>query len=1038
MFKKTVTFRAAIFVVFAALVVESSTAQVKNAWENPELVHINREAPHATFIPYADAGSVMKDEASASPWYQSLNGTWKFRYSERHTERPVDFFSEGLNTSGWSDLAVPSNWEVAGFGIPIYTNIKYPFPKNPPFIGGDNPVGSYRKTFTVPDNWDGRQVFISFGSISGCAFIYLNGKEVGMSKVAKSPAEFNITPFLKKGSNTLAVQVFRWHDGSYLEDQDFWRLSGIEREVFIYSLPSLAIRDFFIRADLDNNYKNGLFNTEVTLKNFSGGPVTPTLSIRLLDRQGKTIFTQKKKVEVADSSLTVNFSGMVKSPLKWSAEFPNLYNCIISLDNGMYAGAKTGFRRVEIRNAQLLVNGTRVMVRGVNRHEHDDVLGHVPSVQTMLKDLKLMKELNINSVRTSHYPNDPLWYKLCDEYGMYLVDEANIETHGMGVEFQGTYNRAVHPAYLPQWRNAHLDREYRLVETDKNHPSVIIWSLGNEAGNGPVFKEAYQWIKSRDSSRPIQFEQAGEDSNTDIVCPMYPRMEDMKAYAAAAGKTRPYIMCEYSHAMGNGNGNFKEYWDVIRSSKNMQGGFIWDWVDQGLRTKDLNGKTFWAYGGDLGSFYWQHDENGVADGLLSSDRTPDPGAWEVKKGYQPVNFRAVDLQKGTIAVENSYDFTDLSAFDFKWVLLQDGLPVANGAFEVTAPPHTEKQVTVPLPVRQVVSGHEYYLDVYAFTKNESALVAKGYEQAREQFLLDGNYFTKAPKAGNALVYTSANDTVRFQSGDIKGAISLRNGRFISYSKGDLKFPAFPRPSFWRAPTDNDFGSDFQVHSGIWKNAGTDPVLKGHEVRSDSTSITVVFNYNLSIGIPYTVAYRINDDGSVTVTSSIDFTGRELPELPRFGMSMVLPPSFDSLRYYGRGPWENYSDRHDASFIGMYQDNVHNQYYKGYIRPQESGYKTDVRWLTLTDKNGHGFRFEGLQPICFSAIDHSLESLDPGMTKKQQHPTDLPPEKDLYLHIDLAQRGVGGDNSWGAKPHDAFRLLAKKYSYSYTISLLNGK
>ncbi|RYY54063.1 MAG: DUF4981 domain-containing protein [Chitinophagaceae bacterium] len=1040
-------------VSLAFLFVSYSQAQQRNAWENPSFVDLNKEAPHATAIPYADAASVIKDEAAVSPWYQSLNGTWKFRYSERVSERPLDFYKEGLAVNDWPDINVPSNWEVAGFGIPIYTNIKYPFPKNPPFIGGDNPVGTYRREFTVPDNWDGRQVFLHFGSISGCAFVYINGREVGMSKVAKSPAEFNISPFLRKGKNTLSVQVIRWHDGSYLEDQDFWRLSGIERDVFLYSLPSLAIRDFFIRSDLDATYKNGIFSTEVKLRNFSGKRLATGVTVSLVDKNGRTIFSQTKKIIAADSVALVDFKTTVKNPARWTAETPNLYSCVISLDNGMYAGAKTGFRKIEIKNAQLLVNGVRILVRGVNRHEHDDVLGHVPSRETMLKDLKLMKELNINSVRTSHYPNDPLWYKLCDEYGMYLVDEANIESHGMGVEFQGTYDRSKHPAYLPEWRDSHMDREYRLVETDKNHPSIIIWSLGNEAGNGPVFREAYQWIKQRDNSRPIQFEQAGEDSNTDIICPMYPGMDEMKAYASAPGKTRPYIMCEYSHAMGNGNGNFREYWDIIRNSKNMQGGFIWDWVDQGLRTKDATGKTFWAYGGDLGSFYWQHDENGVADGILSSDRTPDPGAWEVKKGYQPINFQAVDALHGKIRIENSFGFTNLSDYTFQWQVLLNGRDLGSNTFKVDLEPGRSKEIQLQLETYQTGPGLEYHLNLYAFTSRATALLGEGYEQAREQLKMSGDFFRidtnrntlsgsywheeeeASRQAGYILRHSQSADTLSFTSGDISGSINLRTGKFIYYKKGDLKFPAFPQPFFWRAPTDNDFGSDFQVHSGIWRSAHIDPLLESHKVTNDEMGILVQFNYRLSTGIPYTASYHINEDGSVTVTSSMDMGDRVMPELPRFGMSMILPPRFDSLRYYGRGPWENYSDRHEASFIGTYSDNTRNQFYTGYIRPQESGYKTDVRWFTLTDSTGHGFRFRGSQPICFSAIDHSPESLDPGGTKKQQHPTNLPPEKNIYLSVDLAQRGVGGDNSWGAQPHDPFRLLAKKYSYSYTISFV---
>ena len=590
----------------------------RNDWENPRLYEENKEAPHATFMLFNNSRDVVADDYNRSPYFHSLNGTWKFTYADKCSDRPLDFYRENRSAKSWADIPVPSNWELKGFGIPVYTNITYPFPRNPPYVGENNPVGTYRKEFVVPAGWSGKEVMLHFGSISGCAFIYLNGKKLGITKAAKTPAEFTITPLLHKGINTLAVQVFRWHDGSYLEDQDFWRLSGIERDVYLYALPTQSIWDFFLQPDLDSSYTNGRFSATVTLRRFHKQPAgKAVLSLTLLDKTGKSIFNSRQQLEATGDSLqTVSFSGTIPQVLKWSEETPSLYDCIISLNNGkeeetVYAGAKIGFRKVEIKNARLLVNGMPVYIRGVNRHEHDDVNGHVPLKETMLKDIRLMKQFNINAVRCSHYPNDPQWYKLCDQYGIYLVDEANIESHGMGAEFQAWFDRSKHVAYLPEWAPAHTDREKRMVERDKNHPSVIIWSLGNECGNGPVFHDAYRWIKARDASRPVQFEQAGEDWNTDIVCPMYPSIGHMRKYGNDIGKKRPYIMCEYAHAMGNSNGNFREYWDIINASANMQGGFIWDWVDQGLKTKDANGKTFWAYGGDLGGFYQQNDENGV-------------------------------------------------------------------------------------------------------------------------------------------------------------------------------------------------------------------------------------------------------------------------------------------------------------------------------------------------------------------------------------------------------------------------------------------
>ncbi|RYY23801.1 MAG: beta-galactosidase, partial [Chitinophagaceae bacterium] len=667
------TIQAGLFLLMSISVFAQSK---NNDWENPSLYEQNKEAPHAGFMLFNNPQDVISDDYSRSPYYRSLNGNWKFIYTDKYADRVQDFYRDDLNITKWSEIAVPSNWEVKGFGIPIYTNITYPHPKNPPFIGPDNPVGTYRKEFEIPADWNEREVILYFGSISGCAFVYVNGQKVGMTKASKTAAEFNVSRYLRKGKNLLAVQVFRWHDGSYLEDQDFWRLSGIERDVYLYAVPKQSIWDFFLQPDLDQQYKNGLFSADITVRNYQVNTGKKgTINLSLVDASGKTVLKLEQKFSATGDSLqTFTVKGKVANVRKWSGESPDLYDCIITLkdDQGAttYTGAKVGFRKVEIKNAQLMVNGAPLIVRGVNRHEHDDVTGHTTTKELMLKDIRLMKELNVNAVRCSHYPNDPLWYKLCDQYGIYLVDEANIETHGMGAEFQAWFDKSKHPAYLPEWAPAHMDREKRMVERDKNHASVIIWSLGNECGNGPVFHDAYKWIKQRDASRPVQFEQAGEDWNTDIVCPMYPSIRNMNRYAADSAKKRPYIMCEYAHAMGNSNGNFREYWNIIGTAEHMQGGFIWDWVDQGLKTKDDNGKTFWAYGGDLGGFYWQNDENGVADGILSSDRTPDPGAYEVKKVYQPVAFTAKDLAKGKIIVKNLFAFTDLSQYDFKWELFE--------------------------------------------------------------------------------------------------------------------------------------------------------------------------------------------------------------------------------------------------------------------------------------------------------------------------------------------------------------------------------
>lgn len=1039
-FKRSVCLYAGLLLT----VLPGMTQPGNNDWENPLLYEVNKEAPHASFMLFGNSQDVMKDNYSASPYYQSLNGTWKFIYADKQADRVKDFYRNDLDEKNWSYMAVPSNWELKGFGTPIYTNIVYPYPKNPPFIGENNPVGTYRREFTIPESWGDKEVLLHFASISGCAFVYVNGQKAGMTKAAKTPAEFNITKYLNKGKNLLAVQVFRWHDGSYLEDQDFWRLSGIERDVFLFAMPKQTVWDFFIKADLDNNYKNGLFSADISLRNFSGNTTNAgTVQIELRDKDGKKIYAQEKKYTAG--AVSASFSGKIANPEKWTAETPYLYDCIITHTDGngniTYTGTKVGFRRVEIKNARLLVNGVAVNVHGTNRHEHDDVLGHVPTRELILKDIQLMKQHNINAIRLSHYPNDPMMYKLADEYGMYIVDEANIESHGLGASQQGPFDTAKHVAYLPEWAPAHLDRHRRMVERDKNHPSVIIWSLGNECGNGPVFHDAYKWIKERDNTRPVQFEQAGEDWNTDIVCPMYPRVSRMQQYAADSSKKRPYIMCEFSHAMGNSNGNFQKYFDVIRASKNMQGGFIWDWVDQGFRQTNTSGGTYWGYGGDLGSYHLWNDENFCANGLIAANRTVHPGLMEVKKVYQQILFTSSDITNGKIMVRNIYGFTNLSDFDFAYHLLKDGEIIHEGRFTVAARPGEEKEVLLDIPATKISAAGEYYVNVYAYVSQRSAtaLLAAGHEVAREQFKLAGDYYAGDKKKPGVLTIQKTTEKLVFQSGDISGEIDLKQGivRRFQHRNG-MKLDRLPAPYFWRAPTDNDFGSGMPSSLGIWRSAHQNwKVKKVTAGEQTEEGVSVKAEYELTgIGVPYSIEYFIQNDGSIRLTASMDMTGRDLPEMPRFGMRMQLLPEFDNLRYYGRGPWENYSDRNTAAFVGLYSDEVKNQFTANYIRPQENGYKTDVRWLSLTNSKGAGLLIEGMQPVSFSALNYPAESMDPGMTKKQQHPSDLRPDNNVYLHIDLKQRGVGGDNSWGALPHDEYRLLEKKYSYCYVLRLVN--
>jgi len=1020
-----------------------------NEWENVKVNELGKEKAHATFMLYDQADKVKKDDYKQSPYHQSLNGLWKFTYVDKPADRLLDFYQTNVDDNKWSNIEVPSNWEMQGFGIPIFTNITYPFPANPPFVNNNyNPVGTYRKKFSLTNDWTDKEVMLHFGSINGYALIYVNGKKVGMTKASKSPAEFNVTKHLQKGENTLAVQVFRFHNGSYMEDQDFWRLSGIERDVYLQASPKLTIADYFVKGDLDAAYRNGLFSIAVNLKDF-GSTVKgdQSIKVQLFDQTGKSVYTGAKTIK--DLAAPVELQGVINQVNKWNAENPYLYDLIITLNNGKeisYTGQKVGFRKVEIKDAQLHVNGVPILIKGVNRHEHDELKGHVSTPELMVKDIKLMKENNINAVRTCHYPNDALWYKLCDQYGLYLVDEANIETHGMGAEFQSWFNKDRHPAYLPEWAPSHMDRIERLIERDKNHASVIIWSMGNECGNGQVFHDAYKWIKTRDASRPIMFEQAGEDWNTDIVGPMYPSITNMKNYAAS-DKKRPFIMCEYGHAMGNSSGNFQEYWDIIRSSKKMQGGFIWDWVDQGMKTKNANG-DFWAYGGDLGayylkaktddggSYYVNNDES--ADGLVAADRSVHPGLFEVKKVYQNVLFSAAEINKGVVTIKNEFDFTNLDAYDFEWQLLKNGKPVKKGNLDVKLAPHQTKDFKIAITGIVAKPNEEYFLDIYVYTKKAAPLVKAKHEIARAQFAIGkGQYFDPQITKGT-LTVKKENKILKFNSGNISGEFNIETGRLGRYAiDGRSVLRSYPEPYFWRAPTDNDFGNGMPAKMGVWRNAHVNKKVISVQI-SDQTAagISIVTKYELTdINVPYTTTYTVLNDGRIQITSTIDMTGRDLPELPRFGMRMELPKTMDNLSYYGRGPWENYSDRNTSSFIGTYEDKVANQFTKNYIRPQENGYKTDVRWIKLLDEKGQGLLIEGAQPMGFSALHNMTEDLDPGLTKKQQHQNDVKPRSEVYLQVDLKQRGLGGDDSWGAMPHKEYRLLDKTYTYTYTIGYL---
>lgn len=1038
---------------FAAVTLSSLTAYADNVdsyIQNPSVFAENRLYPRVTAIPYPDIDLAKENVFDHSPYFLSLDGDWKFRFSPNPGERPADFWTNGYDTSSWATIPVPSNWEMQGYGVPIYTNITYPFPKNPPYIpADDNPVGSYKRNFDIPSSWSGRDVILHFDGSTAGMNVWVNGKKVGYVQSTKNPAEFNITEFVNPGNNEIACEVFRWTDGSYLEDQDFWRLSGLDRSVYLYSPDKVRILDFFAKTILDKNYRNGVLDLDVKLANNSSDRFNGKIKVELYDKAGKAVYAKTKDVSLlSQKEESVDFRDEIKNIRHWNAEHPNLYTLAITLTDASgktveATSCKVGFRTVEIKNGQLMVNGKAIEVHGVNLHEHHQTAGHVVDRETMLTDIRTMKQNNINAVRMSHYPQSPLWYELCDEYGLYVVDEANIEIHDMGATLQGPFDKSVHPAYLPEWKEAMLDREYSLVERDKNHPSVIIWSMGNECGNGENFFAAYEWIKNRDNSRPVQFEQAGEEFDTDIVCPMYPSMEYMKEYASRKDASRPFIMCEYGHAMGNSTGNFQEYFDIIRSSPHMQGGFIWDWVDQGLLAKDENGVEFWGYGGDFGASKYTDDENFCINGLVQPDRTPHPGLKEVKKVYQDIRFTPKDLKNGIVTVENNFIDTDLKDYAFEWEVIENGQQLAKGTLPVgSVKAGAVKDIKVSLP--KMDSSKEYYLNLFAYQKEAAAMIPKGHEVAREQFDLSGKDYSYSQDS-------KTSDSPQIKEADGKISIRCASGtEYIFNSKSGLLsgivydgrqlLKDAMQPSFWRAATDNDMGNNAHVRSNAWRAASENKRLTSLKVESEGYNAVVKATYRLpDVNSNYSLIYTVYPDGEMKV--DVDWKADKdanVPELLRFGITMPVVKSLDDFTWYGRGPEENYSDRNTAAFMGIWNGKVQDQFYP-YIRPQESGNKTDVRWATLTDGEGFGIKVTGLQPLEMSALDVTPASIDPGLAKHQMHINDVKRSFDRnYLNIDLRQRGLGGDNSWGAAPHAPYLLTDKAYSYSFIIQPIGIK
>jgi beta-galactosidase len=1052
------------FLILALVFTSTLFAQTPE-WENPAINQVNRRAMHASFFSYEKRDFALLNNRSQSVHYQSLNGTWKFKWVPIFKNRDLDFFNPKFKDNEWEDMQVPSNWEFKGYGTPIYVNIPYEFstsplaqntdiytsskdpskyPQAPKIPHNNTPVGQYRRKFTIPDEWKGRQIILHLGAVKSAVYVWVNGQKVGYSEDSKLEAEFDITPFVKtKNENTLALEVYRFSDGSYLECQDMWRISGIERDVYLYSTPKAHIKDFFAKADFNILEQTGTLSLDIAIENSSKVALRKNLvQIELLNQNGKVILNESVKLEMpapvapdTRSEKSLTFSKVIPNILAWSAETPNLYQLLLTYKNSKdevieVVGAKIGFRNIQISNGQLLLNGKPIYIKGTNRHEHDPDNAHVISEDLMRKDIIEMKRMNINAVRCSHYPNHPKFYELCDEYGLYVVDEANIESHGMGYEPNRTLgNNAL-------FKIAHLERMERMVLRDKNHPSVIIWSMGNEGGNGVNFYAGYEAIKNLDPTRPVQYERAELDKNTDIIAPMYAWEQDLRKMLKDDKFNRPLIQCEYAHAMGNSVGNFQEYWDIYRSDRRMQGGFVWDWVDQAMRKKDKNGKEFFAYGGDWGDEKTPSDKNFMCNGLINPDRKWNPHAHEVKKVYQPVLASLKSGYDKTIELHNDYFFTNLNFLYVEWSLLADGIIEQKGRIEeLNIEPQAKKMLTIPYQLKD--KTQEYVLILSFKTKSANAIWEKDYEVAFEQFELEKGVRNQKNMSKAGLRLTVNDEKVfKVEGQNFSATIDRNTGWLTSFKAEDRELLKKPMmPDFWRPMTDNDFGCAYPTKLKLWKTADAESIVKTTNSRVLSNDEVLV---SAEIELPKAnvlliMEYVFKSNAALTVRTKFKpKEGATMPPLPALGMKLELNPDFEQQQWYGRGPIESYPDRKTAAKIGRWSNTISQDLFP-YIRPQEVGNKTDTRWFAISNAAGEGICILATTDLLnISANQFLVSDLDPGEQKKNTHWEELVARDFTVVNIDYKQMGVGGIDSWGAEPLPKYKIPFKEYNFSFVM------
>lgn len=1015
--------------------IQPAISQTFKEWQDANINQVNRLPMHTAFFGYESEEAALQANMTTSANYMTLNGLWKFDWVKDADQRPTDFFTLGFNDRAWATMPVPGIWEMNGYGDPQYTNPGYAwknqYENNPPYVPVENNhVGSYRRTVTIPASWAGKQIIAHFGSVTSNMYLWVNGKYVGYSEDSKLEREFDVTPYLKPGANLFAFQVFRWCDGSYMEDQDFWRMSGVARDCYLFARNKAAhLEDIRVIPDLDANYRDGSLTVQPTIKG------SAKVDLKLLDAEGQTV------VEVAGVSKETRLE--VAQPKQWTAETPYLYTLIATVKSGAKVietvPVKVGFRKIELKNANILINGKAVLFKGADRHELDPDGGYQVSYERMEQDIRIMKENNINAVRTSHYPNDDYFYQLCDKYGIYLVAEANNESHGMGYGEKTL-------AKVPLYKQTHLERNQRNVQRNFNHPSIIFWSLGNEAGDGPNFVACYEWVKKEDPSRACQYERAGLEAHTDIFCPMYYRYDDCVKYclSTAPEDQRPLIQCEYAHAMGNSIGGFKEYWDIIRKYPKYQGGFIWDFVDQSVRSYGKNGVEIYAYGGDFNRYDYS-DNNFLNNGLVNPDRVLNPHMDEVRYYYQNIWATPVDLKSGRIEVYNENFFIDLSNYSLEWNILCDGVVKQMGTIaDLQVAPQQRQTITLPYDLTGL--DGEVMLNIYFKQKQSQSMVNAGYVVAKAQLPISDWQYTPLALATSA----NANDVIAnievadndvcwliVKGGDFTIEFNKQNGFLSRYNVANLhmlKEDGVLTPNFWRAGTDNDYGARLQDRYAVWRN----PELKLTSLKhaEEAGNIFVTADYDMpTVQAKLQLTYTISPLGEVLVSQKMEASKEaKIAELYRFGMQMQMPANLDYSTYYGRGPIENYADRNHSTFLGQYTQTADEQAY-GYIRPQETGTKSDMRWWKQTNRGGRGIMITSDAPFFASALHYSIESLDDGAERDQRHFSEVDPVDYTNLLIDSHQMGLGCIDSWGAIPLDEYRLKYQDYQFNFKLSPL---